>query len=371
MTMTELGTTAPIAFANYHAAISGSLTDFEPYLLASRFFHCGIIDRTRSLEMGFNTHVLDPLDEVLSTNESDGDFATLCEHRAEEILAESRSRNCSIDILWSGGIDSTVALSALIQAARNAGDRERLRVLLSVESITEYPGFFHQHIKEQLRWTPIGFPVSRYLSADSIIVTGEHGDLLFGSNDSRNLVSNGIAYLPWRTGLPLLLAHRAFNRAETDALMDYLTPLVDACPFEITTLFEFSWWMDFTQKWQMISLRIAASVEQHRTQVFENTRHFFRSIPFQLWALFGRERETMEEWCQYKMAAKDFIYDFNGDDEYRDCKEKESSLRQVLFSREIASGSQIQENGSDSSNLVMDEAFEMVSYDAKGEVSEA
>jgi hypothetical protein len=356
----ERCTRARIAFANYRAVTDGSLTDFQPYLLAARFLKYGIIDRTRSLKMGFDTHVLDPIDEVYATNESDGDFSTLCEQRAEQIFAAARDENRPIDVLWSGGIDSTVALIAILQVASRKRDTDRLRVLLSVESITEYSRFFHQHIKEALRWSPIGFPVSRFLAADSITVTGEHGDLLFGSNECKHFVPNGIAYLGWRTGLPLLLAQREFTGAEVDALMDYLIPLVDSCPFEVDTLFEFYWWMDFTQKWQTVALRIAANIESERTRLFENTRHFFRSIPFQLWALFGRERETMEEWSQYKMAAKDFIYEFNGDDEYRDYKEKIPSLRHLLGNERSFARKQNRAPDSNVSLLMMDDEFELV-----------
>lgn len=357
--MTERRTRSRIAFANYQAACSGSLTNFEPYLLACRFLQCGIIDRTNTLKMGFKTHVLDPLDEVYSTTESDGDFSSLCDQRAEEILDLARKQDCSIDVLWSGGIDSTVALTALLQATKRVRETERLRIFLSVGSISEYPAFFHQYIKEQLRWTPVGFPIARYLSPDSITVTGEHGDLLFGDSSVQPLIPNGIAYLPWRTGVPLLLAQREFTGSDSDTLMDYLTPLVDSCPIEIDSVFEFYWWMNFTQMWQNVALRIAASVESKRTALFENTQHFFRSIPFQLWALFGRERETMEEWCQYKMAAKDYIYDFNADDEFRDCKEKQHSLRHLMSSNS-SSGPHSLPAWPTPEILALDEQFETV-----------
>lgn len=365
--MTERRTRSRIAFANYHAAIGGSITDFEPYLLASRIFRYGILDRTGTLEMGFETHVLDPLADVYATNESDGDFGSLCDQRAEQILAEACAGNRSIDVLWSGGIDSTVTLVALIQAATKSRDIERLRVLLSIDSISEYPAFFHQHINDELRWTPVGFPISRYLSAESITVTGEHGDLLFGSDESKHLVPSGVAYLPWQSGLPLLLAEREFTRAEAGKLIDYITPLIDACPIEIDSLFEFFWWVDFTQKWQTVALRIAASVEQGRLPLFENTRHFFRSIPFQLWALFARERESIEEWSQYKMVAKDYIHDFNGDDDFRDNKEKNASLRRLLTGDSRASRSPLSplavRQDSTSAKLAMDENFELVEVD--------
>lgn len=59
---------------------------------------------------------------------------------------------CTFQVMWSGGIDSTVALVALVEAARKKDGRmEKLLVCLDKTSIDEYPKFYEESIKGQLK----------------------------------------------------------------------------------------------------------------------------------------------------------------------------------------------------------------------------
>ena len=56
---------------------------------------------------------------------------------AQQILLEERD----ISVFWSGGIDSTAALVALL-LQKKPMDRDRMHVFLRPRSIDEYPAFF-------------------------------------------------------------------------------------------------------------------------------------------------------------------------------------------------------------------------------------
>ena len=176
--------------------MNGSISSHEPYLLACRFFRCGIIDRTRTLRTGFESVVLDEIDAALEATDAARDFDVNCRRRAGQLVDRALEQNRGIQILWSGGIDFTVSLISLIEECRQRQQTELLEVLLSVDSINEYPEFYHQHIRNQLRVLPIGFPISSYLDSSRLIVTGEHGDQLFGSDYLKDYVENGLAFLP-------------------------------------------------------------------------------------------------------------------------------------------------------------------------------
>ena len=61
------------------------------------------------------------------------------------------------------------------------------------------------------------------------------------------------------------------------------------------------------------------------------TRHFFRGTEFQNWSLnHPRDRAAVADWREYKQVAKQYIYEFTGDDEYRSSKTKEPSLKSVM-----------------------------------------
>jgi len=95
----------------------------------------------------------------------------------------------SIYVGWSGGIDSTAALVALLQTATTSR-RRRLKVVLDEESMVENPTFYRNFIGGgKLEEVPRqGQPLSwhedriRRENAANVFVTGELGDQLFGSD---------------------------------------------------------------------------------------------------------------------------------------------------------------------------------------------
>jgi hypothetical protein len=91
------------------------------------------------------------------------------------------------------------------------------------------------------------------------------------------------------------------------------------------------WWLNFALKWQDVSLRLPALTGNAAGPVFSSMRHFFRTEPFQQWAM-ARRREV-ESWVRYKESAKRYILDGTGDERYYRHKEKEDSLRHVMTRR--------------------------------------
>src|SRR6188472_251956 len=131
-----------LLYLNFNQANSGSLGDCQlpgDYVAACRFMHCGVIDRTGILPPPFPWRVLDP---VPVADDSATDFGTLCDARGDELVAEAVMANTTIRHFWSGGIDSTSALIGLMRAAERRGCADRLCVLLSMDSVLEYPEFY-------------------------------------------------------------------------------------------------------------------------------------------------------------------------------------------------------------------------------------
>ena len=74
---------------------------------------------------------------------------------------------------------------------------------------------------------------------------------------------------------------------------------------------------------------IPANAEENAEAVYRVTEHFFRTPQFQHWSIFHHERQEIS-WPEYKMPSKQFIFEFTGDAQYKDSKEKEQSLRLVF-----------------------------------------
>lgn len=319
-----------VLFLNARQAESGAVGDValpRDYVLACRFLRCSIIDRTLSLAQGFEYTVLD----CLPAPGDDGmTFAQLCDARGAEIIAEARREHRGIGVLWSGGIDSTCALIAIIKAAAAQQEPDRVRVLLSMSSVHEYPEFFLKHIDGRVAVQPVTHPIAEFLDPSLLNVTGEHGDQLFGSHLLRAYVLRSIAQVDYRDILPLVLLQRLRNPRSAVRVRRYLEPVIAAAPVPIRSLFDCMWWLNFTLKWQEVSLRLAVFRGEETRAVVDSFRHFFRDERFQRWALAHTPGRPVAAWTDYKEIAKHYILEYTGDDRYFRTKEKEDSLRNVI-----------------------------------------
>jgi hypothetical protein len=275
------------------------------------------IDRTGTLDFGFPAKILDPIPEDGHTSKS---FADICDEAALEIIAQDKP----IDVAWSGGIDSTVALVALF---KNGVDLDRLRIVMLPEnpstetyrerigSVAEYPEFFDKYINGKIAYDVVK-DVRDEISPDRLLVTGELGDQLFGS------IRLFLRYQPYQIRKPY---REVLDLDPTLVdIIEILEPFIAASPVPIETIFDLMWWLNFGLKWQSVSLRILGPDKFH---LADNVFQFFRADDFQRWSFSNHDRKL--QGCDvrsYKMPAKEYIYDFTHDADYRDNKLKVGSL---------------------------------------------
>lgn len=322
-----------VIFLNSHRAKSGVLHGHhlpEGYILACKFFDCGIIDRTSTLDQGFNYKVLDPIPNNSGRTSS---FANICGEVAADIVARARAEDRPIRVLWSGGIDSTVALIALLRALPEE-EHYRIEPLLNMVSVNEYPLFFRRYILHKLPFKHCLPPITNHFGDKELLVTGEHGDQLFGSDKLLPLIKNGLSEEPWEQVLPLHLFEKFGKTKKVDRLIHYLKPQIGAAPQPINTTFELFWWLNYSIKWQQVSLRLPVfSFRTDVKKVFDRTHHFFRDVRFQQWSIANHPDRSCSLLSDYKMVAKEYIHAFTGDDDYLNTKTKEPSLKHVILDR--------------------------------------
>ena len=207
--------------------------------------------------------------------------------------------------MWSGGIDSTVALISLIKT----GKTERINVLLSSASIEEYPLFFNSFIKDKLTYSVVEDPKLLFNVKD-INITGEIGDQIFGSAAILKAYDAGKLFNPYKEYI-------------SDKFLLKLEKQLTKCPIELKTTFDFLWWFNFSMKYQNVQLRIYPSIQLPYGKV----THFFDTTDFQLWSMNNPDKKIKDTPASYKFTAKDYIYDFTKDADYRDNKLKIGSLQ--------------------------------------------
>jgi hypothetical protein len=265
-------------------------------------------------------------------------FEEICNERARELIARAEKLDTNIFVFWSGGIDSTLALVSLIKNS-TAREKERLTVLLSEESITEYPRFYKEHIYGKLMFdASSSFPT--FLGGKEILINGEHNDQLFGSD----IVAPFIAACGGETihkKYDSDLVAKFFNaslkdESATKRLMNIFEKLRTAAPIPIETNYQFFWWVNFALKWQTVHMRMPPHVQPRRASLVtkeylrERYAPFYCTEDFQLWSLTNQDKKIKDTWVSYKWLCKDIIYDYTQDAEYRDNKIKKGSLNQLI-----------------------------------------
>lgn len=290
-------------FNHYTTYIFPPRTIYTPYWQSvCSAYGAAILDRTDTVDFGFKYKTLTPIPELVSYTKT---FEQTADEHGIKLVTQADTDNCNINIMWSGGIDSTTALISLIKT----GKTDRIHVLLSPASVAEYPLFFETFIKDKLQYSLVDDPKT-LLNVKDINVTGEIGDQLFGSAAILKAYDAGKLFSPYAEYI-----HKGFLRK--------LEEQTAKCPIKLTTTFDFLWWFNFSMKYQNVQLRIYPSVQLPYGKI----THFFDTTEFQLWSMNNPDKKIKDTPESYKYTAKDYIFDFTEDSEYRDNKLKIGSLQ--------------------------------------------
>lgn len=308
--------------------------------LSHLFNRVPLIDRTDTLGNPINIKITYPIPQNLNTVP---DINTIGLYRAAEIINTAKTTNKKIKLMWSGGLDSTAALMWFLAVGV---DFDNFEVALNKYSIEEYPSCY-----EFLKRNKIPIVEStRYIldiPDDTLLITGEHGDQLFGSspiikrfNTSRvkpygyhihKYDHNILAMItPMYPLFSMLFVESSNDIKGASRVQDYLQPLIDKAPFKLKTVYDLTWWLNFTLKWQDVGYRMTTSCpDKHSNHI-----GFFSSEDFQLWSMDEKNHlENKIDWAvsdpwnqSYKKALRDVIFKLTGDVYYRDTKPKVDSI---------------------------------------------
>lgn len=266
-------------------------------------------DRNQIIEPDARMKLLMPIGELVQpTNIYD-----LCMERAVELALLVQNTDKKLHIFWSGGIDSTLVLMCL----REVLPATKIVVLYTGDSLTEYPGFFEQHINGTFEtfefsmgtvWKAIDFACQK-----GIAVTGEIGDQVFGSVLYLNGDSDWLMQ-PWQNFDSGLAADDSYQE------------FVAACPQKINNVAEFLWWVNYSMKYQLVQCRMM--LDNTSSLLNENLFHFFDSKAFNDYAVSTPIEEKIPGYVleAYKKPLRDVIYRLSNDATYAYTKPKVRSL---------------------------------------------
>lgn len=299
-----------------------------------------LIDRTEQIQIPFNVKLYDKF-KMPTDLSGELTYEECCIRRAQQLYDLSKEIDKPIMLFYSGGIDSTLMLITFMKVIPE-NDRERLVIMMDYESIKEYPLFYKTHILGKFK-TVVSSSFDRYFDKSHIIVGGEFNDQLFGSDivlKFANMFSfDQITQRYTRENITAFFARCGMEDVQAHIWYELLDGNCKSAPVPIITIFDFLWWLNFNFKWQAVFFRMLmrcnTQSQNHIDQQFVETyyHHFYGEEYFQVWSMNNHDKKIKDEWRSYKHHAKELIYEFTNDADYRDNKMKTPSLYKLFVLR--------------------------------------
>jgi hypothetical protein len=235
-------------------------------------------------------------------------FSSVALAAAKKIANSTYQR---IAVTWSGGIDSTVALVALIQTVPAA----RLVVVCNQQSIAEFPSFYQEVIQPNIETITPSEWFARAL--EFFNVSGDAGDNVWGTIDQSF----------WEKH------HHTFNNSWHNWIdqslvdIDFVEEFCTWSGVNINTVLELRTWFYLCCKWQDKTVKFY--FERPGLSAINAIPFYSVDNTFQNWTMNNLHQIIGERWTDYKVPAKQFINNFFNDNEYLVNKTKVESTSMI------------------------------------------
>jgi len=263
-----------------------------------------IIDRSGHTEYPYRVHVRNKWQTPLE-QQHDIDLDECCRLRVQEI---TKQHNPPYNIFWSGGIDSTLLLVSFLKYVAH----DNICVFLTKESIDENQYFFDKIIKK-IKYNFL----EQQTPTHGANITGECGDTIWATLDHSfffNSPSKDFILKPWQQWFERQNKNKQFH--------EFCHEFFTRAGREIKTLLDARWWFYFLCKHQ--SKATAEQFYLNGDQLI--LIPFYESKTIECWAWYNLHRIIYKtHWNTYKMPAKEIIFKFDKNEDYKKNKSKDYS----------------------------------------------
>lgn len=271
-------------------------------------------------------------------------FSDISDQRCQQLKTKAQGKPWLV--LWSGGIDSTVIVTSIL---KNFAPHELSQVKIGCNKISVYenPHFFYKYIKPNFELiNSANLDFNDELFKTHIVIDGEPADQLF--------VSRAQDYL---FKYPESMTKNVRNEPDqlleclAEGTFDSLAPLgskwatwfyetmmvnIDSVDVPIENYHDFYWWYMFNVTWVGIKIR-SLSCQTDNTQeslqaYLDNFIHWFDTDDYQQWSMNNNTIGIKygNNIADYKLVAKQYIYEFDRNEWYFKFKTKKNSGSRIL-----------------------------------------
>lgn len=314
-------------------------------------------------------------------------FTQVTDLRALEIkkLIDTTDKECFL--FYSGGIDSTVVLVSLIKNLDNQS-LKKVTLSMSSDSIIENPYFFKKYIDK--KFNIIDSNINLYTdilnNTNSFCISADVGDFIYGTEIGVKLYpyirklkeqlpaseqpkydelyyrvsDKNTHYSEYKNLLILFFNSRLLNSINMFKSMPHLPEVfttfkdedrlfgelfynkiernIKSCYAPVQSLHDFFWWTMFNPRflWGVIRPGLTYGLENNLKDIVQNSLiSWYAGKEYQLWSLNNNNNgEKLHGTTQstYKWASRNYIWEFDKNDWYRDNKIKMPSMPILLRS---------------------------------------
>ena len=314
-------------------------------------YFCGMSADMNSVQLGlmsrvgtdifpFNNNILPMINSVMPKFDCkfNQTWDEITDQRAYDLQSLTLSGKKLI-VFWSGGIDSTCILTAILKNF-NPANLSQVTVACTCDGIVENPVFYHQHILPNFAVVDTNWFVEHQFAqdSDSIIVDGFAADTLTMSMtpslDVCMAVRNAdLLTCSWRQPDELIrYLHSVTGSLEfANWYYDRTRESVESVEVPIETYFDFMWWIGFNCEYYAWALHAWFFCYRHLNISYKQfqTRNigWYRTDAYQLWAMKnnGAGVKHGSDLGSFKKHPKKYIYDYDHNEYYWHYKTKINS----------------------------------------------
>ena len=267
-----------------------------------------VYDRTNTLSMPYNFHIA----RAYRAPSKHIPLAQCFENRVLEL----EKKRTKINILWSGGIDSTGVVVAFLRFSSN---RSNIRIVYNHASAKENPKLL-AHLLYLKDVELVDFSIKEYLrlDLDGIFVNGDGSDDLTASLDLSffDIVKYKGMMSPW---VDLFRA-----RDPNPGFIEFCEKYFSLAGNNIKTVLQARWWFYANSKLPRWPARASTILNWDQPLVIP----FYDTYDFEDYLFFNLNDIVLtDDYATYKFFLKKFIHEYDNDDDYLQNKKKENSTQ--------------------------------------------
>lgn len=278
-----------------------------------------IIDRTCSVPQPLQYHV--PRPWCMPTQQLTLDQAF------ENRVTEFEKTGQKINVFWSGGIDSTTAVTAFLKHLKNPN---QLRIIYSPWSTYEHP----EYLKFLSQWPGVetvdmSGEVYMQQQLDGVLITGDTGDEMHASLDKSFINTHGynVLFSSWKD-----LFYQTVPNSE---FINFCEQYFARSGRDITTVIEARWWFYMICKLRgtLNETKLPFFVSGHTKFDPGQLHGFFDFAGYESYIYFNLDQiMPTEHYPSWRQMLKDYCFKFDGLVEWHTVHKKITSRQMIDYS---------------------------------------